>query len=1602
MKKRIVSFLMALVLAVSLLPVSALAVDVDTPQDDAPVAETQGVPAVEQQNDENTTPDPQTEPTNTSDTVTFKVESPKGADAYIDFTLQNSTSRQNIDSATGISSYTTSVSKDTPISVTAQIKGYDNVHYRFVGWQINGRSGVSETVDGYVINPGNNSSYAKMYYRSEIEEHKLLDEYVFTALFEENESGQPAAGQVKLVIDLTEYTGAISGSLTPLKTNPWKIEAGKRNEIMIGRTFGLIEEYNQDCLYGTSPKGTLTLDDAPKSFYWTVTGLPDKCILTDFDTGTVTAQYQRNATKFAKVFTLTAGTLTFNQVYASNFTSKYNKDAWSGKTIVLTPDFNALDQSKAFTPVVTPDRADKGTVTTAFLRNNGSASSSWAVTATPKNEWYKLDYVADEAGNKFVSEDGKTAQITVTAADQKFTAYFTSAIAPMYDETNADSVTVNVTISNDGIPLMGADGTVLANLDVTIPYFDLADYGLSKYYRYGTEFGWGSYNNDKLIERPTALHAYIYIIERYYMGLPADQCGRGTSGILDYKKKTDVPYMDGGIAYNSGRTVALNPTGSATSLYMKQFWGHDENLMYFRNHEYPLMGKGWGSTCDYILLSDGDRLDVAMFTNWDFYKDGGFNQFSQDVYSIAQGDTVTTSTFKAGTSAGLDGESPALEPISGLNVAVYDADWNKVADVTGDGTYSYTFDKAGTYYIMATDTGAKTTDAHYAPAITKVTVTPRDDSGAVILKNTADMLWFQNYVNEQGHYDAKAVLANDIDISSLDWQGLGENVNHYDIPIFGYKGDKAFSGEIDGRGHTLTVRFTGSPLVNLLTGTVKNLTIKGKSEAGAAFVRYLLYNGRIENCVNYASVSGIVKCSQNTGEGTVGAFAATACVGPKLLYRTTGIVNCVNRGDVQTTGHNAGGILGQVAGSFQGNFTTGTLGSSDYKVYASIEVTGCRNYGAVSAVNSNAAAGGIVGICWMADVAGVALADCENHGAVSAPTGGAAAGILAQQNSEQQTISRCLNTGTITGTSYAAGITGTSSGEPTLIESCANTGKIAGQYAGGIVAVSFGEITDCYNTGDVTGSEFAGGIAGSHNPWQFPNTHNYAVGKVSNCYTTGKVTGSSDNATIGAAVGKLHTGNIVSLEQTTYRDFQVYALEGTCAQLVGQKSENAKDATAFKTAAELKSDAMLTTLGDAFKKDAGNVNNGYPVLVWQVSEPCTKHTPGEIVKVSIQNANCTTGGRHYDVVYCTVCLKELSRTIVTDEPLGHDWDSATGKCKRCGITCDHKWTNGKCDTCGYACQHVGGDAVKEKEVPATCTKDGSHDEVVYCTICKAEVSRTNVVDKATGHKEQPAVKENVKAPTCTVDGSHDEVVYCSVCKEEVSRTNVVDKATGHKWDDGVVTTQPTTGKEGVKTFICTVCKETKTETIDKLGEDQKDQSAANEAINLINGIGTVTKNSKDKINAARKAYDGLTEDQKKLVPDSVLKTLTDAETAYANLPRSSGSGSSYTGGHTFTTDLEPGSITGVFVDGKKLDSRYYTVSGSDVTLTADYLKTLRSGKHTVKIENATKVATGSFTLSGSGAVQSSRTGDPGVAIYFAMSAVSFLGSAAWLRKRKET
>ena len=123
-------------------------------------------------------------------------------------------------------------------------------------------------------------------------------------------------------------------------------------------------------------------------------------------------------------------------------------------------------------------------------------------------------------------------------------------------------------------------------------------------------------------------------------------------------------------------------------------------------------------------------------------------------------------------------------------------------------------------------------------------------------------------------------------------------------------------------------------------------------------------------------------------------------------------------------------------------------------------------------------------------------------------------------------------------------------------------------------------------------------------------------------------------------------------------------------------------------------------------------------------------------------------------------------------------------------------------------------------------------------------------------------------------------------------------------------------------------------------------------------------------------------------------------------PSSSGSGSSYTSGQSFSTDLPADSINRVTVNGKKLDSKYYTVSsngsGSIVTLTDAYLATLKAGKYTVKIENKTHVSTGTFTIKADGTLSSPRTADAGVCLYAAMALMSGTGAAyVTLRRKKE-
>lgn len=88
-------------------------------------------------------------------------------------------------------------------------------------------------------------------------------------------------------------------------------------------------------------------------------------------------------------------------------------------------------------------------------------------------------------------------------------------------------------------------------------------------------------------------------------------------------------------------------------------------------------------------------------------------------------------------------------------------------------------------------------------------------------------------------------------------------------------------------------------------------------------------------------------------------------------------------------------------------------------------------------------------------------------------------------------------------------------------------------------------------------------------------------------------------------------------------------------------------------------------------------------------------------------------------------------------------------------------------------EHAPGAPTKENIVSPTCSKEGSYDEVVCCSICGAELSRKTVTLPKKEHVSDEAFRENYVEATYTEEGSYDEVICCSVCGLELSRNLVI-------------------------------------------------------------------------------------------------------------------------------------------------------------------------------------------------------------------------------------
>lgn len=255
---------------------------------------------------------------------------------------------------------------------------------------------------------------------------------------------------------------------------------------------------------------------------------------------------------------------------------------------------------------------------------------------------------------------------------------------------------------------------------------------------------------------------------------------------------------------------------------------------------------------------------------------------------------------------------------------------------------------------------------------------------------------------------------------------------------------------------------------------------------------------------------------------------------------------------------------------------TAPKGGISNQAYGSFE--GCVSYMTISAKWS--VVGGIVGRLYAAGH----ITDCANYGAISSNWTGA------DQNSP-------------TYVAEVGGIAGSSSG-PITRSFNAGAVTVAQKGYGGVGGIAgvlkSAAISDCYNTGTITGPSRTAGIVSIAN--------DTASAIVKNCYNTGKIVSvsTSTNPACGTIAGTIANSNgdaIGSVENC-------YFLKGTYSytsgstihtdEMVGYPLD--KSEANCKLASEMKLDAFAITLSPTdktFNVDAENINGGFPVLKWQ-------------------------------------------------------------------------------------------------------------------------------------------------------------------------------------------------------------------------------------------------------------------------------------------------------------------------------------------------------------------------------------------------------------------
>lgn len=381
-----------------------------------------------------------------------------------------------------------------------------------------------------------------------------------------------------------------------------------------------------------------------------------------------------------------------------------------------------------------------------------------------------------------------------------------------------------------------------------------------------------------------------------------------------------------------------------------------------------------------------------------------------------------------------------------------------------------------------------------------------------------------------------------------------------------------FSGTFDGKNHTISNFKTSgqySGLFGYVNGaTIQNLTVNVTNNAGATSAGGLVgaVNGTttIRNC----TVNGTISGTHQVG-GFVGFAQGVYQDNTLVLPCNLTIEGCTNNATVTTTSQasdnnrtSAGGFVGYVnAGATvtiksyidengqtkksTNNGKISTTSSADNKgvggfvgySYGKITLTDCVNEKNAT-ITGKERVGGLVGYIGKADSDSqkeMVISGCENKAAVTSNSTNdvyGIGGIVGYNSGHKVAITNCINSGAITGTHETAGIIGYS--DHSEISNCTNSGAVSGfATVGGIVGkMGGGSIVSCKNTATVKASKARdidgdGNLDGAY----LGGIAGWIAGNVNNCYNSGTVTTETswgNSNIVGGIVGYLVNGKTVS------------------------------------------------------------------------------------------------------------------------------------------------------------------------------------------------------------------------------------------------------------------------------------------------------------------------------------------------------------------------------------------------------------------------------------------------------------------------------------------